>query len=608
MKALAWRPRLAYFWDRLRTSENITGILLAVLIGVGAGFGAVAFWKAIEGVSWLFFAQGWVTLGRFLGKYYVIILPCLGGLLFGPLVYFVAREAKGEGPPEVMEAVAVSGGRIRARVAPIKVLASAICIGSGGSVGREGPIVQIGASIGSALGQYFKLPEDWIRTAALCGAAGGISATFNAPIAGAFFALEVIQRRILRANAGYIILSSVAADVIARIFLFTPEHPTSFVIPPYRLTSLWETLLAAALGIIAAFLALGFIRFFYRTEDLFSSWRIPEYLKPAAGGLIVGLVGFFYPDLFGVGYGRHYGLGGIFFESGAVDRALAGQIGLLTALALFLLKMVATSVTLGSGGSGGIFAPTLFMGAMLGELFGRLVYPLFPGIAPAPGACALIGMGAFFATAVRGPITAMIILFEMTHSYELMLPLITAVVFSYLIGRAFTRDSIYTLRLKRRGIELRAIEERDIMGTIRVGEVMTRDFPTVSPEMTCRELITLLEETGHHGFPVVDKEGHLRGVVSLTNVRAAMGKQNCDLDQTRVMEFANKAPVVAYPDQTVKELLQRIGIRGFESMPEARIPVVDRKNPHRLLGVIGRHEIVRAYIAASAKQASEEQL
>ena len=281
----------------LRTSENFAGIALAVLVGIGAGFGAVAFWKVIEFSSWLFFNRGAIWFG-FLGEYYVIILPAIGGLIFGPIIYFFAREARGEGPPEIMEAVAARGGRIRIRVAAVKVLVSSICIGSGGSVGREGPIVQIGGSIGSTLGQWFRVPEDWLRTLVLCGVAGGISATFNAPIAGAFFALEVIQRRIVARNVAFVILSSVMANIIARVFLFTEENPTSFVVPEYSMASNREILLCILLGLVCALAAVVFIKFFYKCEDVFANWKMPEYLKPAAGGLIVGAIGFFYPDIF----------------------------------------------------------------------------------------------------------------------------------------------------------------------------------------------------------------------------------------------------------------------------------------------------------------------
>jgi len=373
------KTRLSGILNKIRSNEIVFGVILAVTVGVIAGFGAVAFWKLIEVFSWFFFKGGAMWLAP-LGDYYVILVPAIGGLIFAPIIYFISREAKGEGPPEIMEAVAIKGGWIRKRVMPLKVLVSSICIGSGGSVGREGPIVQIGASAGSTIGQWLHLSDEWLKMLVLCGVAGGISATFNAPLAGIIFALEVIAGRFITPKFGYVVICSVSANVIARIFLFTEAQPTSFIVPQYTIVSWWELIPYALLGIVIAFVALGFMRFFYKTEDLITRLKIPEYFKPAVVGIIIGLIGLYYPQIFGVGYGMHYGVGGVLIETGAVEQALAGQIGLVTLGAILVLKMVATSLTLGSGGSGGIFAPSLFIGAMIGGAFGIGVHYLFPEI------------------------------------------------------------------------------------------------------------------------------------------------------------------------------------------------------------------------------------
>jgi CIC family chloride channel protein len=590
--------RLRPLWKRLRASDA-TGIALAIIVGLLAGLGAVVFRWLIKDFQRLFFRQGAVWFGS-LGNYYVILLPVLGGLLFGPLIYFLAREAKGEGPPEVMEAIAVKGGRIRARVGAIKTIASSICIGSGGSVGREGPIVQIGSSVGSAIGQWLRLSEDWVKTLVLCGAAGGISATFNAPIGGVFFALEVIQRRFIAANLGFVVISSVTADFIAHRFLGTTP---SFSISTYSMASNWEILPYALLGILAGVGSFIFIRFFYRCEDFFASFRLPEYLKPALGGIVIGLIGFYYFDVFGVGYGGSYGVGGLFVREGGVDKALIGEIGLATLLIILTLKMVATSVTLGSGGSGGIFAPSLFMGAMLGGAFGIIVYRLFPTIAvpseaEASGAYALVGMGAFFAATVHGPITAIVMLFEMTRNYDLILPLMTAVIISMLTARAFSRESIYTMELVRRGVDIHREEQADIMRDITVGEVMTRDFPTVLPSMPVSQLMEELHESGHHGFPVADESGNFCGVVTLQDVEAALSRQDTTLT---ACDIATQSPIVAYPDQSIHDALAQFGGRDV-----GRIPVVDRDNPKKLLGVLRRHDVIKAYTKAVAKRVVKE--
>jgi CIC family chloride channel protein len=574
----------------------VFGVVLGITVGVISGFGAIVFRWLISTFQSIFFGGGANYLG-FLGQYYIILLPAVGGLLVGLLIHFGAREAKGHGVPEVMEAVVVKGGRIRSRVAAIKSLASSICIGSGGSVGREGPIVQIGASAGSTIGQWLHLSDEWVKTLVACGAAGGISATFNAPLAGIIFALEVVAGRFITPRFGYIVISSVAADVIARTFLFTEEQPTSFVVPQYGIVSWWELFPYALLGIIIAFVALGFIRFFYKTEDLIARLKIPEYFKPAAVGVIIGLIGLYYPQVFGVGYGMHYGVGGGLVETGAVEQVLAGQIGIVTLVTILILKMVATSLTLGGGGSGGIFAPSLFIGAMLGGAFGIGLHELFPAITASSGAYALVGMAVFFAVVVRGPITAIIILFEITRDYALILPLMIAVVISTIVARCFTSESIYTLRLLRRDIDIRRLEETRPMREITVGKVMTRNFPIVLPTMPISELVTKLRRTGHHGFPVVDKDGNLFGCVSISDVEAAMTMSKGYSKSVTVGDIATKSVIVAYSDEYLHDVLVKLGARDV-----GRIPVVDRSNPKHLIGVLRRHDIVHAYTKAMGRK------
>jgi len=578
--------RLAAFISRLRSNETLFGVILAIIVGVIAGFGAVVFWQLIKWVSWLFFSGG-ATIFEPLGKYYVVLLPVIGGLLIGPIIYFLAREAKGDGIPDTIEAIAIKGGRIRWLVTPIKVLASSICIGSGGSVGREGPIVQIGASAGSTLGGFFHLSDEWLKTLALCGVAGGISATFNAPLAGIIFALEVIAGRFITPRFGYIVISSVAANVIARIFLFTEANPTSFVVPQYELVSYWEILPYALLGVIIAFVAAGFIRFFFKVEDIFARIRIPDYLKPALGGLIIGIIGLYYPQVFGVGYGEHYISGGAFVETAVVEQALAGNILPVTLAVVLILKIVATSITLGSGGSGGVFAPSLVVGSLLGGLFGSGVHTLFPENTAFSGAYALVGMGAFFAVVVRAPITTIIILFEITMNYSLILPLLTAVVIGTIIAHYFFKEGIYTASLLKKGIDIRQLEQTIPMKMVTVAEIMTRNFPSVPPTMPVTELVTKLKRSGHHGFPVVDEGGDLVGCVTLTDVESALvGGSH---EELTVDNISTKSVMTAYPDQYIHDVLVKIGV------DVGRIPVVDRDNPRKLVGVLRRHDIVSAY-------------
>ena len=588
--------RVVRLYDRLSDSEAAVAIVLAILVGCVAGLGAVAFRYAIQGFQWVFFKHGAEILG-FMGDYYVIVLPAIGGLIIGPLIFFLAREAVGEGPPEVMRAVTVGGGRIRARVAALKILVSSICIGSGGSVGREGPIVQIGSSVGSAVGQWLKLPEDWLKTLVLCGAAGGIAATFNAPVGGVFFAMEVLSHRVVTSRLFTIMISAIVAEYIAWFFL--GSNPSFKLEESYIMNSYWEMVPYVALGILAGILAVVFIRIFYKTEDIFHAIKVPLYVKAGIGGLFVGVIGFSIPlifnldqgfiGIFGVGYGSAYVPGGEFVETGPVDQMLGGDTTLFIRLLLGLLffKMIATSITLGSGGSGGVFAPSLYIGATFGAIFGMVAQDLFPEIVSDFGAYSLVGMGAFFAAVVQGPLTAIVLLVEMTRDLELLLPLMTSVVFASLTARGLSPDSIYTMRLKRQGIDLGPEEAAPIMRRISAGEAMTLGFPVVPPTMAVDELVSKFTKTGHHGFPVVDEESRLVGIVTLSDAEAAPTDSVIDL---KVSDIATKDLMVAYPDQSLYEVLYKLGAKEV-----GRIPVVARDEPQKLLGILRRSDIIKAY-------------
>jgi CIC family chloride channel protein len=319
----------------------------------------------------------------------------------------------------------------------------------------------------------------------------------------------------------------------------------------------------------------------YKCEDVFNRWKVPEYIKPVFGGLLVGCIGLYSYDLFGVGYGETYWEGSM-----SIDYALMGKIGLGSLAVMAVLKTIATSTTLGSGGSGGIFAPSLFIGAMVGGAFGTAVHDFYPGLTASSGAYALVGMGAVFAATARAPITAIIMLFEMTRDYSLMLPLMSAVVVSTAIAYRFNRESIYTLKLVRRGVDIHRREQADILKGIRVGEVMTQDFPAVPPDMSVHELVDTLEETGHHGFPVV-KDGKLYGIVTMSDVEQAATRRNPHLT---VGDIATRNPVTAYPGQSIHDALTQLGGRDV-----GRIPVVEREDPGRLVGILRRHDIIKAY-------------
>jgi CIC family chloride channel protein len=584
-----WRQRLPQWLDQRAVSESGIILFTALLVGIGAGLGAVVFRRLIEGVHRLAY-EGLGGMLEGIYPFYFLIIPALGGAIVGPLIYRFAREAKGHGVPEVMEAVALRGGRIRPRVAVVKSLASAICIGTGGSVGREGPIAQIGSALGSTVGQLFRLSDDRVRNLVACGAAGGVAATFNAPIAGSVFALEVILGQFHATYFGAVVISAVVADVTAHIF---EGDLQAFAVPEYILVSPWELLLYALLGILAALTAVLFTRTLYFSEDLWDRFHIPEYFKPVLGGVLLGVVGILSPKI--GGFPRVFGVG---YDT--ITQALSGQLALQITVVLLFAKLLATIITLGSGGSGGIFAPSLFMGAMLGEAFGQGVHVLFPAITAPAGAYALVGMAAFFSGAAHAPITAILILFEMTGDYSIILPLMLATVVSTLVSRLISPESIYTLKLTRRGVHLQQGQDIDVMQSITVRDAMSTDVDTVPLTMSLDELADQFARSHHHGFPVVDEVGELAGVVSIQDLERA--KAAGALDGRTVADIATREGLlVAHPYEPMWKALRKLSMRDV-----GRLPVVEQEGSRRLVGAVRRADIIRAYDRAITMRAHHQ--
>ena len=444
--AQPWTARLAG-WLR---ATRFGLFLLAVLVGVGAGLGAVVFRYLIYFFTWL--ATGHVQFGQAgytgsahlprLGLAFFVVIPVLGGIIYGPLIYRYAREARGHGVPEVMLAVAENGGRIRPQVSAVKAVASAVCIGAGGSVGREGPIVQIGSALASSLGQWVRMPENRMRILVACGAAGGISATFNAPITGVFFGVEIVLREFSIDAMFTVLLSAMLADAVAIPFL--GSRPFLHGLPPgIALHHPGDYLLVAVLAVVAGLIGLVFKAVVYRMEDLFDRvWGSrPEWARPAVGGIALGLVLLALPQMYGVGYPVMY-------------KAVAGDYVLWFLLLLAAGKILACSLTLGIGGSGGVFAPSLFVGVTSGMAFGEIAGHIFGPGAGQPALYAVVAMGAVFTSAARAPLTSVASVVEMTGDYALTLPVMLAVAIATATSRAVGYGTIYTTKLLRRGYDV----------------------------------------------------------------------------------------------------------------------------------------------------------
>jgi CIC family chloride channel protein len=493
--------------DRLNRTTPGYMIALAVIIGVLGGYGAVGFRYLIHTLqrgAWATdtFSIAWVES---LPWYWVVGVPAAGGLIIGCITRWFAKETKGHGVPEVMEAVALKHGFIRPRVVVGKALASGICIASGGSVGREGPIVQIGAAIGSTVGQVLNVGQRRMRTLAGCGAAAGIAATFNAPVAGALFAVEVILGDFAVPQFSPIVISSVAATVVSHHYL---GDVPAFEIPEYSLEHTGEFAAYAVLGILSALLAIALVKSLCFAEDRIDPVKMSAPLKAAAGGLIVGAIALVFPGVLGVGY-----------ES--MNVALMHSPPAMFLAGLLVAKLVAVCITLGSGGSGGIFAPSLFLGAMLGGLVGSVVDVVLPGSAP-PGAYALVGMGSVVAATTHAPITAILILFELTGDYRIILPLMISCIVATLLATKLDKESIYTTKLTRRGVNVRAGQDINLLRNISVREVLRDDVPTVTSSERLTPLIGRMSTSDAACFYVVDDERRLQGLISMREMRVVL--------------------------------------------------------------------------------------
>ncbi|WP_320130364.1 chloride channel protein [uncultured Sphaerochaeta sp.] len=555
--------------------------LLCVLVGIIAGLGAVGFRYLIDFFYNLFF-QGTLS---FQGKMasstisrwgnLVFLVPAVGIALANFITEKWAPEAKGHGVPEVMAAVTENKGRIRPIVALVKVFASALTIGSGGSVGREGPIVQIGSGFGSTLGQMLKLSSRETIILVGAGAAGGISATFNAPIGGVMFALELILPEYSIMTIMPLVISSVVATSLSSIFLGTSP---AFIIPQYAMVSAYELVFHVILGLLAGLLSVVFIKSVYGMEDFIEKIKIPSWAKAVSGGLLIGLIGLISLKFFGAYY--IYGVGYEF-----MDLVLSNKgFSLIMLLVLIVLKILANTLTLGSGGSGGIFAPSLFLGAALGGAVGVVVNAIFPGGTGPVAAYALVGMGAMVSGVTGGVLTSIIMLFEMTRNYEIMMPLMLGAVISHLVAKLLYPDTIYTRKLTRRGIPIQLDKRISSFKGISIGEIMKTEIVSCNPEDSVAKVLKIMHEHQLGLLPVIESDGRVLGTVSYKELYKSKPE-----DSARIGHLVYEHSITIPQDSNLYDALQ--------VMQKGKIDVLVVQDGTKNLGVVTIKRIMYSFLA-----------
>ncbi len=509
----------------------------------------------------------------------LLLLPAIGGLVAGIIIYKYAPEAEGHGTDAVVDAFHQNKGIIRKRVPIVKAISSAITIGTGGSAGREGPIAQIGAGFGTYLADRLKLDDSARRMMLICGAAGGIGAIFRAPFGGALFAISVLYRKDSEFES--LVPAFISSITAYSIFCSVFGWGSLFTTPEYTFTHPVELVFDAILGLLCGLVGIGYIKIFYGMRDLFARAGIKNYLKPAIGGLLLGILALVLQQTCGVGY--------MVFEMGygIIQSAIDGELMLWTLALLVIAKILATSFTISSGGSGGVFAPSLVIGGTLGGAFGVLANAAFPGIIGEMQATSfvLIGMAAMLAGVANVPIAAIVMVSELTGNYNLLPPLMFASTLAYLITSNW---SIYEKQVPARvdSPAHRAELTISVLENTLVREAMSVDIMPAHPSNSAQTVLNLIHKYGHIGYPVLDDD-RLVGVVTFGDAERV---PPANRDETLVGEIMATSPIVTYPDESLEDALHKLVLNDI-----GRLPVVDPADESRMLGILTKYDIIRLH-------------
>ena len=571
--------------------------VLAALTGACAAILTWFFIYLTKGIQRIFYGDSFIhnSLVNSENEWKIIFIPALGGLVAGLIIDYWSKEAKGAGVPHVIEAVTFKQARLSAKKAIAKCFAAATCIGTGMSLGRVGPMVVISSTVGSEIGQRTGKNVEQTRTLVGCGAASAITAAFNAPLGGVLFAIELILAELRTKSFIPIVVAAVIATTVGRGL--TGDVAAFESIPTYKLGSPAEYPFYIILGLVTGFAAAIFIRLLNLVERNIENLHfIPIPLRTCIGGFCVGIIALSFPHILGNGFDVTSDFisldsdedGNIIIgESFPSDMGNNSNIKnlLMFVIAIMVLKIIATSISIGSGGSGGIFTPSLFIGAAIGAALGLILNGL--GIVDHPGAFALVGMAAFVASTTRATLTAIILLFEMTASYEIILPLMLSCVVADAVCFVASEHSCYTSKLARRGINIDLGAEQDLMRMVKVKEVMTSEVMTITPEKPLELALQIIEDTGHMSLPVVDEDGALYGIITWADIHMASIKHERHMT---VDDYCVTDLITVTPEYNLSLALDSLGRREI-----SHLPVVDKLNPKKLLGIVTKGDLIKAY-------------
>ena len=570
--------------------------LLAALTGTCAAVLTWVFISMSKGIQGVFYGDSFIqnSLVDSENEWKIIFIPALGGLVAGLIIEYWSKDAKGAGVPLVMEAVAFKQARLSAKKAVAKFFAAAACIGTGMSLGRVGPMVVISSTVGSEIGQRTGKTVDETRTLVGCGAAGAITAAFNAPLGGVLFAIELILAELRTRSFIPIVVAAVIATTVGRGL--TGDVAAFDSIPKYPLGSPTEYPLYIVLGLVTGLAAAGFIKLLNWVEtNIEKIDLIPGPFRTCLGGLCVGVIALSFPYVLGNGFGVTSDLISLDYDEGGnmnlgnsflgIDMASGITSLLIFVISIMLLKIIATSVSIGSGGSGGIFTPSLFIGAALGAALGLVLNDM--GMVDHPGAFALVGMAAFVASTTRATLTAIVLLFEMTATYEIILPLMLSCVVADAVCYVVSEHSCYTAKLARRGINIDLGSDQDLMRMIKVEDAMTKDVMTITPERPLEAALQIIEDTGHMGLPVVNDKGDLGGIITWADIHIAALRHERHLT---VGDYYVTDLITITPKENLAQALDSLGYREI-----SHLPVVDKTNQKKLVGIITKGDIIKAY-------------